>query len=79
MPFHALEDRAGDEIHAELASNRSSPVERVTVERLGRCAQLLLGADRGPLLGEYDQRRAIRGGGAREAVGDGEIRCPIGG
>ena len=43
------------------------------------CAQLLVGADRGPLLGQYDQAGAVRRGGACETIGGGEVRAEVGG
>ena len=69
-------------------ATRSTPSSRAiarahaiagAVERLGRRAQLLLGAHRRPLLGQHDQLRAVGRRRAREAIGDGHVRDLIGG
>ena len=77
-PAQLLEDRAGDDLDAQLARGLARPGHGGTVERFGRFAQLLLGAHRGPLLGEYDQLSALGGRRAREPVGGGEVGRPIG-
>jgi hypothetical protein len=71
--LHALDDRPGDELDAELACGRARPGERRSVERLRRGAQLLVGSHRRPLLRKYDQLGAVGRRSAREAVGDGEV------
>ena len=55
LPGHELEDRAGDDLDAQLARARARPADRGSVERLRRGALVILGAHRRPLLGEYDQ------------------------
>src|ERR1039458_1300166 len=78
-PREALQERPGDEVHAQLGRRLPRPGDGLAVERFGRRAQLVLGAHRRPLLGEHDQLSAIRGGGACETIGGGEVRAEVGG
>jgi hypothetical protein len=64
----ALDDRAGDEIYAQLARQRLRPLHRGSCERLRACAEVLVAPEQRPLLGEYDQSCPLRRGGAREAI-----------
>ncbi len=79
LPGNALEEGAGDEVDVQLGGGVASPGDGGSVERLRACAQLLLGAHRGPLLGQYDQAGAVRRGGACETIGGGEVRAEVGG
>jgi hypothetical protein len=76
---HALGDRAGDEVDAQLARGVARPGERRAVERLGAGGGLLGRAQQRPLLGQDDELGAGGGGRPRQAVGAGEVALAIGG
>jgi hypothetical protein len=75
----ALGDRAGDQVDAELACRARGPGERGPVDRLGAGGGLLRARQHRPLLGQHDERRAGRGGGAGQPVRDLEVAVAVGG
>ena len=72
-----LGDRAGDEVDAELARGVTRPRQRGAVERLGAGGGLLGAREHGPFLGQDDEIRARRGGGARESVRGLEVAVAV--
>jgi len=70
LALDALGDRAGDEVDAERLRGLRGPRGRLAgPDPLGGGAQVVAGSDRRPLLGQDDERRAVGGGPAHEAVG----------
>ncbi len=55
LALRALQQRPRHQLHAQLAGQPPGPPDGRAVERLGGRPQLLLGAHRGPLLGQHDQ------------------------
>src|SRR5688572_29433649 len=73
MPISLLDDRAGDQVEAELARRVARPRDRRTVERLGTRHVVVVLAEHVELLGKDDQVGSVRGGIPYEPVRRGHI------
>ena len=72
-PSTRSDDRARDEVDAQLARGVARPRHRGSVERLGAGLQVLAVAEDAPLLRQHDEARAIGRGAAHEAIGRLEV------
>ena len=72
-----LEQRAGDQVDAELGGGAARPRDRRAVQGLGPGGHVLARAEHGPLLGQDDELGAARGGLADEPVGPFQVTIGV--
>ena len=72
LALDALDDRAGDEVDAQLAGDRARPGDRGGRRAAGRRAAIAR-AEHAPLLRQHDELAPSRRGVAHQAIGGGEV------
>ena len=72
-PLALLDDRAGDQVDAQLAGGLARPADRRAVQRLGPRGIVVVRAENIEFLGKDDQLRAIGGSCSRQLISGREV------